>query len=166
MYIDNTTNNNTNENKFYGKYKATVTNNKDPLFMGRVKVECPSVLGDYESDWCFPCVPIAFDNGGLFYVPSIGEPVWLEFEQGDIDSPIYTGSVWIPTKTPIGDSNDTDRIITLVSRCGNYIEFDDQQQTLTLSTKDGSYIKMGGNQDIEIKSATNKLIVQGEIINK
>lgn len=149
--------------KYYGKYKATVVNNKDPLYLGRIKVECPSVLGEYESEWCMPCVPIAFDYGGLFYVPSVGEPIWVEFEEGDIDCPIYTGGVWLPSQTPLGASNDTDKLITFVSRCGNYLEFNDKDQTITISSNDGSYIKLGGNKDVEINSCTNIIKVHGEI---
>lgn len=78
---------------FWGKYRAVVSNNKDPLKMGRVKLKCPKVLGDYESDWALPCFPFAGgDNLGVVFMPKPGQGVWVEFEGGDPNLPIWVGS--------------------------------------------------------------------------
>ena len=74
--------------KAYGKYRATVLNNTDPKQMGRIKVECPKVLGDYESNWCLPCLP-----PGYLSIPPVGSLVWVEFEEGNPNLPIWSG-VW------------------------------------------------------------------------
>lgn len=152
--------------KFYGKYRAIVVNNKDPENMARVKVMCPSVLGDYESAWCLPCLPIAFDDGGLYYVPSVEEVVWVEFEEGDPSKPIYTGSWWIPNRSPQQKNNSKkpEQKITLISRCQNMLEFNDEDKTVIIKTVDGSRIKIGGKSDIEINATPNtKVVVYGNI---
>jgi len=41
-----------------------------------------------------PCVPAAGIQSGAFIVPPIGSQVWMEFEQGDPDHPIWTGGFW------------------------------------------------------------------------
>ena len=41
-----------------------------------------------------PCVPIAGKQSGVFVVPQIGSGVWVEFEQGDPDYPIWVGGFW------------------------------------------------------------------------
>ena len=41
-----------------------------------------------------PCVPIAGKQKGMFMVPQIGAGVWIEFEQGDPDYPIWVGGFW------------------------------------------------------------------------
>ncbi|MEA2927515.1 MAG: hypothetical protein QOD25_4637 [Alphaproteobacteria bacterium] len=78
----------------FGKYRATVVNNIDPLQIGRVQVMVPDVAGFVPSTWAMPCVPIAGINSGLFMVPPIGSGVWIEFERGDADYPICVGGYW------------------------------------------------------------------------
>ena len=41
-----------------------------------------------------PCLPGAGINTGVFTVPQIGSGVWVEFEQGDPDRPIWVGGYW------------------------------------------------------------------------
>ena len=41
-----------------------------------------------------PCVPWAGINTGMFMVPPIGAGVWVEFERGDPDYPIWVGGYW------------------------------------------------------------------------
>jgi uncharacterized protein involved in type VI secretion and phage assembly len=80
--------------KNYGKYRGTVLNNIDPLQKGRVQVQVPNVLGLGISSWAMPCVPIAGQQMGVYVVPSIGAGVWVEFEGGNPDYPIWTGGFW------------------------------------------------------------------------
>jgi hypothetical protein len=83
-----------NSQKFYGKYRGTVIENIDPLQMGRVMLQCPDVLGETPSSWAMPCVPAAGVQSGMFIVPAIGSQVWVEFEQGNPDYPIWSGGFW------------------------------------------------------------------------
>jgi len=39
-------------------------------------------------------VPVAGINMGVFTVPPIGSGVWIEFEKGDPDYPIWVGGYW------------------------------------------------------------------------
>ena len=82
------------EGKFYGKYRGMVLNNLDPMQMGRIQVQVPDVLGIGLSSWAMPCVPLAGKQSGVFVVPQIGAGVWVEFEQGDQDYPIWVGGFW------------------------------------------------------------------------
>jgi uncharacterized protein involved in type VI secretion and phage assembly len=82
------------EHKYYGKYRGTVVNNIDPLQIGRIQVMVPDVSGLSPSTWAMPCVPIAGKQMGIFVVPQIGAGVWVEFEQGDPDYPIWVGGYW------------------------------------------------------------------------
>jgi len=80
--------------RFYGKYRGLVVENIDPEQIGRVLVQVPDVLGLIPSSWAMPCVPAAGIQAGCFVVPPIGSQVWVEFEQGDPDYPIWTGGFW------------------------------------------------------------------------
>lgn len=80
--------------KFYGKYRGTVINNIDPLQIGRIMASVPDVLGPIPTSWAMPCVPIAGKQMGTYMIPQIGAGVWIEFEQGDPDYPIWVGGYW------------------------------------------------------------------------
>lgn len=80
--------------RYYGKYRGLVVENIDPEQIGRVLVQVPDVLGEIPSSWAMPCVPAAGIQSGCFIVPPIGSQVWVEFEQGDPNYPIWTGGFW------------------------------------------------------------------------
>ena len=80
--------------RYYGKYRGTVINNIDPEQRGRIMAMVPDVLGITPSSWAMPCVPIAGKQEGMFVVPQVGAGVWIEFEQGDPDYPIWVGGFW------------------------------------------------------------------------
>lgn len=80
--------------RFYGKFRGLVINNIDPMQKGRIMAQVPDVLGIIPSSWALPCVPCAGIQAGTFMVPPIGSQVWMEFEQGDPNSPIWTGGFW------------------------------------------------------------------------
>jgi uncharacterized protein involved in type VI secretion and phage assembly len=82
------------QQKYYGKYRGTVINNVDPLQIGRILVMVPDVSALLPTSWALPCVPIAGKQMGTFVVPQVGAGVWVEFEQGDPDYPIWTGGFW------------------------------------------------------------------------
>ena len=79
---------------FYGKYRGMVLNNIDPLQQGRLQVQVPDVAGLIPATWAMPCVPVAGIQNGMFALPIIGSGVWVEFEQGDADHPIWVGCFW------------------------------------------------------------------------
>lgn len=79
---------------FFGKYRGTVVNNVDPLQIARLQVIVPDVAGAIPGTWAMPCLPLAGINNGLFTVPLIGSGVWVEFERGDPDYPIWVGGFW------------------------------------------------------------------------
>ncbi len=96
--------------RYFGKYRGTVMNNLDPMQLGRLLVSVPDVLSLTPSSWAVPCVPLAGPTGppmGVFLVPPIGAGVWIEFEQGDPNFPIWVGCRWgapsdIPTLARAG----------------------------------------------------------------
>lgn len=80
---------------FFGKYRGTVANNIDPLGLGRVQVRVPNVLGDSTLSWAMPNVPYAGSGVGFFMIPPVDANVWVEFEAGDPDYPIWAGCFWL-----------------------------------------------------------------------
>lgn len=110
------------DNKYYGIYQGVVSNIKDTEKRGRIKVQCPDVLGEVESAWCDPVIPVAYDGGGDFCMPAVEETVWIMFIAGDANRPVWFGNWWQKEMTPIGT---------------NYVKLDD---TRIISYKDFSIV--------------------------
>ena len=79
---------------YYGKYRGQVKNNIDPMQLGRLQVSAAAVLGEGTLSWAMPCTPFAGSGVGLYMMPPIGANVWVEFEGGDPDYPIWSGCFW------------------------------------------------------------------------
>jgi len=96
---------------YFGIYRGTVVNNVDPMQMGRVEVNVPDVGGVTSSTWALPCAPMAGKHMGVFMVPQVGADVWVQFEGGDADSPIWVGAWWsnaadVPALATAGEPGD------------------------------------------------------------
>jgi uncharacterized protein involved in type VI secretion and phage assembly len=76
--------------KYFGKYRGTVVNNLDPMQIGRLMVTVPDVTLP-PSTWAMPCFPVAGVQAGAWMIPNPGTGVWVEFEQGEADHPIWIG---------------------------------------------------------------------------
>ena len=80
--------------RYFGKYRGVVLNNVDPMQMGRLMVQVPDVSSVVPGTWAMPCVPVAGIQNGMVALPMIGSGVWVEYEQGDPEFPIWVGCFW------------------------------------------------------------------------
>ncbi len=78
------------DQKYFGKYRGMVINNIDPMQMGRLMVQVPDI-SIIPSTWAMPCFPVTGKQMGLWVLPVIGSGVWVEFEQGNTDYPVWVG---------------------------------------------------------------------------
>ena len=105
--------------RFLGKYRATVVQNVDPEQRGRLTLMIPDVFGPIPSTWAEACVPLAGPSGppmGVYFVPPIGAGVWAEFEQGDLNYPIWSGCRWgsqsdVPSNATAGNPEDPNIVL-------------------------------------------------------
>jgi len=79
---------------YFGKYRGTVINNVDPMQQGRLMVQVADVSNVIPSTWAMPALPFAGIQSGMFAIPAIGATVWVEFEQGDSNYPVWSGGFW------------------------------------------------------------------------
>lgn len=80
--------------RYYGKYRATVLNNVDPQLQGRIQVQLGDRYGLFPSTWAMPAFAFAGKGNGMVALPQVTSSVWIEFEAGDPDYPIWTGAFW------------------------------------------------------------------------
>jgi len=138
--------------KYWGKYRGTVLQNVDPLQLGRIQVVVPDVMNLLPTTWAEPCVPLAGPTGppmGVYMVPAIGAGVWVEFEHGDPNRPIWTGCRWgapsdIPPLARLGNPLDPNIVIQSLL-----------QHTIMISDMPPSPVTGG----IILKSTTGAMIV-------
>lgn len=111
----------------YGKYRAFVTDNEDPEKRCRLRLRIPSALGEEESGWALPCLPFGGGAGyGWLAVPEKEAQVWAEFEEGDINRPIWTGVFWqkeADIHSEAAKAPPTTRL--LATPAGHLLQFDD-----------------------------------------
>jgi hypothetical protein len=67
-----------------GSYRASVIDNADPMMQSRLHVLVPEVYGDQEPVWA-----LASTSGSSGVLPSVGDMVWISFERGDTDYPVW-----------------------------------------------------------------------------
>jgi hypothetical protein len=108
----------------FGKYRGKVENNLDPMELGRLQVSCPAVLGDGSLSWALPSTPYAGPSVGLFLLPPVGANVWVEFEGGDPDYPIWSGCFWGTGQMPASPATEN---IKMLKTRGVSITIDDMQ---------------------------------------
>ncbi len=114
--------------RYYGIYRGTVANNIDPMGVGRIMAVVPDVGGTAPLTWAMPCVPLAGKQMGTFMVPQIGAGVWIQFEGGEADRPVWTGGWWgtsadVPPLAAAGTPADPN--IVLQSRLNNAVVISD-----------------------------------------
>lgn len=86
--------------RFYGKYRGKVFDNIDPLYLGRIVAIVPAV-SDEPLTWALPCVPYAGQQVGFYAIPPLDANVWIEFEGGDPNLPIWVGCFWEEGQVPV-----------------------------------------------------------------
>ncbi len=117
------------QGKYFGKYRGFVTDNADPSHIGRLKLRVPSILGTTELDWAQPCLPFGgLADQGLFSVPEKDAQVWVEFEEGELSQPIWTGTFWQKADESPAEAQlapPTTRL--LKTPAGHLLQFDDEK---------------------------------------
>ncbi len=146
---------------FYGKYRGVVTDIQDPLGMGRVRARVPDVTENDDTGWALPNVPFGGKGMGFVALPIIGSRVWIEFEQGDPDYPIWCGCWWASKEELPDEASDAPNGRVLLKTAGGQkIMLDDSganTNTITLQTSDGQKIVMNG-QGISITLTSGQKI--------
>jgi uncharacterized protein involved in type VI secretion and phage assembly len=131
--------------QYFGKFRGTVTDINDPLFTGRIRAKVPDVFGEDESGWAMPCAPYGGQSVGFFALPTTGAGVWIEFEHGDPDYPVWTGC-WFGSAAelpPVLLAPPYKKVL-LVTPAGHSITLDDTPGIggITLQTADGAKIAL------------------------
>jgi hypothetical protein len=141
--------------KFYGKYSGEVTDNADTDFFGRIKVKVPAVFGAAVEVRARPCFPAAH-----FFVPAVGDKVWVEFEGGDTRYPLWVGAWYPQGKSPkeAQISPPDNRVIQTPS--GHTIQIMDKagEEKIVIKHKGNSFVTIDKDGSILIGNQKGSLL--------
>jgi len=165
--------------RYFGKYRAYVTDIDDPKQLGRVKAKVPEVLGDDEEiGWALPApVTGGAPNVGDMWIPNVGNFVWIEFESGSPEYPVWSPGPWairdggsMTPKHSRGEKDLTDysvreagnappsqfsgsytRVRSIQSDDGSFLEFDatSGQERVQLSHRSGSRLEFTADGGVQ-----------------
>lgn len=149
-----------------GVYIGVVTNNKDPLNLGRVKVRYPWLDDEIESNWARLATFYAGKGRGSYFVPEVGDEVMLVFELGDMNQPFVIGSLWngkdeLP-EPGHPDGKDNHKVIE--TRSGHKVTFDDtsgaEQISIVDSSKNNRFVIDSAKDTISITAVTGDIFIK------
>ena len=154
-----------------GVYPAVVTQNTDPLNVGRIKVVFPWDDDEAESHWARLVQPYAGNKRGLYFVPEIGDEVVVIFELGDINQPLVIGGTWNGKDEPPepADPDGANHHKVIETRCGHKLHFDDTPGNEFIQINDCSLNNIvrwdTRNNTMSITALTGDIIVRAPVGN-
>lgn len=150
--------------RFYSIYTGIVDDNDDPLQMHRLKVSIPSVMGGI-TQWALAYGwPGSFNSGVKLLTPDIGDLVYVIFEFGNPDKPLWTYNGFGLNEMPqeLADPN----VMGIVTPNGNIITLNDNTGDLSIKLLGSSLQHVTG--DFVVRSKDTVIISgdNGTVINE
>jgi hypothetical protein len=150
------------QNRYFGKYRGLVVDNLDPDKRGRLKLRVPSVLGEATTAWALPCFPYGgAADLGFIAVPPTGAMVAVEFLEGDLSSPIWTGSFWRSAdEVPAEVAGDGASTKLLKTDSGHVLSFEDQEgeEAITLTSAKGAVMTLDPDGGITLTDSNGATV--------
>lgn len=158
---------------FSGNFRGEVVDVADPLVAGRIRVRVFGVYDDLEDNqipWAIYADPFmggGFNSGG-FWIPDVGDHVWVFFEEGNHIHPVFfAGAPAVPHMPQEKTASEYPKNRIFKSKQGHVIEVDDTAGAarIRIHHKSGSEIVMFENGDVsELVVGNHTRIVQGDAV--
>jgi len=139
----------------FGKYRGIVHTVGTGDELGLITAQVPEVLGEQVSGWARPAVAFAGPKHGFLALPEVGDGVWIEFEAGSLDKPIWAGCWWADGEVP---APGAERVCVFTTSQGHMIVFDDDAGEVKLSHGEGPSITLT-KDDITLAVGSKKIVI-------
>lgn len=142
-------------NRFYGIYRAIVTDNVDVDKQNRIRVVVPQVDPELNV-WAYPMGQQALANAGTKHLtPPLASVVWVQYENGDPLYPVWSNGHWAAGEIPEG--LDGNALIGMITPNGNQVVLNEDDGLLT--------IKVVGEEEVTITIQNGNIKVTGSTID-
>lgn len=147
---------------YYGQYRGIVVDNVDDQHQGRILVRIPSI-GDSPQvkRIAYPKVPMAGTGYGFKATPPVESIVWVTFENGRLDMPVWEGGIWLKDGIP-ESVRDPDTCAWFTPH-GHKILLDGKsnQETVTVEHANGAKLSMDKDGNVFISNVSGKIVNVG-----
>ncbi|PQL92350.1 phage baseplate assembly protein V, partial [Apibacter adventoris] len=143
---------------------ATVKDNRDPLKMGRVRVQFTwQRRANSQTPWVQVIQPHSGGGKGTYFNPEIGETVLCAFQGGNAEAPIVLGTAYNGGEIAEYYTQGND-IKVIQTRSGTKIVFNDAQEQGSILIEDpsGNKMFMDGQGNIKTYAPKDKSVTVGE----
>lgn len=128
--------------RYYSTYRGFVIDNEDPECLGRLKVAVPQVYGKNNYNyWAWPVGMFAGKDIGFYAIPNVGDMIWVRFEVGDMDFPIWEYGHWNRNFTVPGKVKSYKQKV-FQTTSGMRMMFDDDKKVIQLWKKDKRVVEI------------------------
>lgn len=128
--------------RYYGNYRGVVVDNTDTLHLQRVFITVPQLFGrNSQSILAYPKGSFSGKGYGAHLVPSKGDPVWVEFDQGNVRYPIWSYGHHNEIVKPPEEFN-SNSIYGFKTPKGNTVLIDDEKGLINLTNSEGYKIQI------------------------
>ncbi|GAA4153589.1 phage baseplate assembly protein V [Chryseobacterium ginsenosidimutans] len=144
---------------------ARVTDNNDPMGMGRVRVQFPWQEEKNEvTPWIRLIQPHSGSGKGFHFIPEIGEEVLVGFESGNAEKPFVMGTHYNGSETSSYHTSGNDKKV-IHTRSGTKIILNDAEGSVFIEDPSGNTYLMDGAGNINVNAPKNMTFTAREDIN-
>ncbi len=154
---------------YFGKYPGLVLDNApgvDAPHRGRIRVKVPGILEEAPDGTseqpvellAKPCFP-----AGFFFIPEVGQQVWVEFAAGDVNEPLWSGA-WYPdeaTPKTVANSSPTAAQKIIRTASGHVVQLDDtrDEEKVVVRHGTGSFISIDKDGTVVIGNHLGSTVI-------
>jgi len=144
---------------------ARVIDNNDPEGLGRVQVQFVWQERKKEhTPWIRAVQPHAGAGKGFYFIPEIGEEVWVDFEDQNAERPYVVGAHYNGEEMSRYHTKGNDKKV-IHTHSGTKIILDDAEGSIFIEDPSGNTYLMDGQGNINVSAPRNISFSAGENVN-
>ena len=144
---------------------ARVIDNNDPEGWGRVRVQFIwQEKHQTKTPWIRVVQPHAGGGKGFYFIPEIGEEVWVDFEDQNAERPFVVGSNYNGKEFSKYHTSGNDKKV-IHTRSGTKIILNDAEGSVFIEDPSGNTYLMDGQGNINVSAPKNISFSAGENVN-
>ncbi len=141
---------------------AVVTDNNDPLGLGRVQVKF--AWQDGNTPWIRMTNPHSGSGKGMYFIPEIGEEVLVAFEAGNAEKPFVLGAMYNGNESSSYATSGNDQKV-IQTRSGTKIIMNDAKGSIFIEDPSGNTWLMDGKGNISVNAPNDMNFTIGKNFN-